>query len=187
MQTAKQMVKITFTFGRCFYTKQPIKPWFFRHCANERRNPLGIICSQCVLFLTWCIFFVWVFLFNFKRWHVVLCMAKKKLFFWILWRNTKECKLESLVGHKQLSRINKELDHNSFNAFIKQTMLLSQIGQTLPPPNHDDSPHLSMNHTHLSGITIIIKTPSKAHTFLHSVSSLVSTKWTHAYAVQAIY
>ncbi len=55
---------------------------------------------------------------------------------------------------------------------------VSQIGQTHPPLNHSAHRHLSINCTHLFGINTLIRTPSKAHTSLHSVSSLVYTKWT---------
>ncbi len=55
---------------------------------------------------------------------------------------------------------------------------VSQIGQVHSPLNHSAHRHLSINCTHLFGINTLIRTPSKAHTSLHSVSGLVYTKWT---------
>ncbi len=47
-------------------------------------------------------------------------------------------------------------------------------GQDHTPTNHNAHHHLSINCTHLFGINTL----SKAHTSLHSVSSLVYTEWT---------
>ncbi len=54
---------------------------------------------------------------------------------------------------------------------------MTQIGRAHPPPNHSAHRHLSTNYMHLFRINILIRT-SKAHTSLHSVSSLVYMKWT---------
>ncbi len=65
---------------------------------------------------------------------------------------------------------------------IIRFVLVSQIGQAHPAPNHSAHHHLSINCTHLFGINTLIRT----HTSLHSVSGRSPTKWIHSNAIQAL-